>query len=128
MTTASSDYSMHPLENITVSTSASEAGLSHAVPRYSGEPDPFKHATDVSQCVTCGAQITVRQSRNNVQKNLDFILGREQKRWVTIVPQLRQLQQNERDQTEHWGRGHWSHGEEPPGQDQGVQQQCECDI
>lgn len=50
---------MHPLENITVSTT-SEAGLSHAVPRYSGEPDPFKHATDVSQCVTCGAQITVR--------------------------------------------------------------------
>ena len=51
---------MHPLENITVSTSAPESGLSHAVPRYSGEPDPFKHATDMSQCVTCGAQITVR--------------------------------------------------------------------
>lgn len=54
-----SDYSMHPLESITVSTSTTEAGLSHGVPRYSGEPDPFKHATDVSQCVTCGAQITV---------------------------------------------------------------------
>lgn len=107
---------MHPLENITVSTT-SEAGLSHALPRYSGEPDPFKHATDVSQCVTCGAQITVRRSRNNVQKNLDFLPGWEQKRWVTIVPQLRQLQQNERDQTQHRGRGHWSHGEEPPSQD-----------
>ena len=58
-----SDYSMHPLENITVSTSAPESGLSHAVPRYSGEPDPFKHATDMSQCVTCGAQITVSLSR-----------------------------------------------------------------
>ena len=57
---------MHPLENITVSTSAPESGLSHAVPRYSGEPDPFKHATDMSQCVTCGAQITVSHSRNTV--------------------------------------------------------------
>ena len=66
-----SDYSMHPLENITVSTSASESGLSHAVPRYSGEPDPFKHATDMSQCVTCGAQITV--SRNIVGENVTFI-------------------------------------------------------
>ena len=55
---------MHPLENITVSTSTTEASLSHGVPRYSGEPDPFKHATDVSQCVTCGAQITVSLSRN----------------------------------------------------------------
>ena len=55
---------MHPLESITVSTPSSEAGLSHGVPRYSGEPDPFKHATDVSQCVTCGAQITVSQSWN----------------------------------------------------------------
>ena len=63
---------MHPLENITVSTT-SEAGLSHAVPRYSGEPDPFKHATDVSQCVTCGAQITVRhQSGISSRKMLIF--------------------------------------------------------
>ena len=61
---------MHPLENITVSTSAPESGLSHAVPRYSGEPDPFKHATDMSQCVTCGAQITVSLSRNT--ENVTF--------------------------------------------------------
>ena len=49
---------MHPLENVTVSTSVPSSESSMA--RYSGEPDPFKHATDVSQCVTCGAQITVR--------------------------------------------------------------------
>ena len=57
---------MHPMEVATSSTehssgpgpvvtSASMSSLS----RYGSEPDPFKHATDVSQCVTCGAQITV---------------------------------------------------------------------
>ena len=126
MTTASSDYSMHPLESITVSTSTTEASLSHGVPRYSGEPDPFKHATDVSQCVTCGAQITVSQ-RGNIEEEIicHFPPGWQQKRWVTTVPQLRQLQQNERDQTKHRERGQWQHSEESPGQDQGVQQQCE---
>ena len=53
---------MHPLENVTVSTSVPSSESSMA--RYSGEPDPFKHATDMSQCVTCGAQITVRSILN----------------------------------------------------------------
>ena len=68
------DYSMHPMEPLSSVTSGAEPGASASVvttlstnsetssslSRYSApEPDPFKHATDVSQCVMCRAQITV---------------------------------------------------------------------
>ena len=57
---------MHPMEGVVVTTAAdhvSAGGHTTALtPRYSVagvEPDPFKHATDASQCTHCGAQITV---------------------------------------------------------------------
>jgi len=72
--TALPTYSMHPMEVATSSTehssgpgpvvtSASMSSLS----RYGSEPDPFKHATDVSQCVTCGAQITASSRKSGSQ-------------------------------------------------------------
>ena len=56
---------MHPVDPATslavTSVDLSSSGQHSTVSRSSStvEPDPFKHATDISQCVTCGAQITV---------------------------------------------------------------------
>ena len=77
-------YTMHPLEPLpvtssTVSTSDSGPTPMSSLSRYSscstsyqihipdmsryhpssGEPDPFRPATDISQCTHCGAQISV---------------------------------------------------------------------
>ena len=79
---------MHPLEPISVSSSAVTAAastdpgpglatlatMSTSGSRYGAtEPDPFKHATDGSQCTHCGAQITVgTKDGNEHSRSMNF--------------------------------------------------------
>ena len=79
---------MHPLEPISVSSSAVSATastdpgpglatlatMSSSGSRYGAtEPDPFKHATDGSQCTHCGAQITVgAKDGNEHSRSMNF--------------------------------------------------------
>ena len=113
---STTDYNIHSLETST--PPSQEQGISV---RYSAldqtESDPFKLATDLSQCVTCGGHITVNtvffyQESVNLSCSEQWSEG-----GFPAVPQLCQLQQDERDQAQHRG-----HRQEPAlRQDQGLQ-------
>ena len=114
------DYNIHSLETST--PPSQEQGISV---RYSAldqtESDPFKLATDLSQCVTCGGHITVNTIFKLRIATLPIVNLTSSEQWseggVPAVPQLCQLQQDERDQAQHRG-----HRQEPAlRQDQGLQ-------